>query len=113
MPDSFNLFIHTLCVPIMQAAQFGLSVLPLRSLIWPFQKLPLTLQRVPKYADIIKAFRALSFQGNRQFSIREGSEQSSNAHACRISTPRQGVSIFDKAWEWTVYFSDRRLAMPP
>ena len=27
-----------------------------------------------------------------------------DAHACRISTPRQGVSISDKAWEWTVYF---------
>ena len=24
-----------------------------------------------------------------------------------------GVSISDKAWEWAVYFSDRRLAMPP
>ena len=30
-------------------------------------------------------------------------EQSENAHACRLSTPRQGVSISDKAWEWTVY----------
>ncbi len=41
-------------------------------------------------ADILKAFRALSFQGNRQFQIREGVKQSTNAHACRISTPRQG-----------------------
>lgn len=27
--------------------------------------------------------------------------------------PDKGTSIFDKAWEWTVYFSVRRLAMPP
>ena len=39
-------------------------------------------------------------------------KQSKNAHACRISTPRQGVSISDKAWEWTVYFFVWRLAMP-
>ncbi len=27
-----------------------------------------------------------------------------DAHACRISAPRQGVSISDKAWERTVYY---------
>ncbi len=27
--------------------------------------------------------------------------------------PGKGVSISDKAWEWTVYFVVRRLAMPP
>lgn len=46
------------------------------------------------------------------FKNYEGEKQSKNAHACRISTPRQGVSIYDSAWEWTVYFVVRRLAMP-
>ena len=51
----------------------------------------------------IEAFHALSFLGNRQFQNTEGESSQENAHACRLSTPRQGVSISDEAWEWTVY----------
>lgn len=37
--------------------------------------------------------------------------QSQDAHVCRISTPND-EEIFDKAWDWAVYFRIGRLAMP-
>ncbi|MDE6007380.1 MAG: hypothetical protein K2G67_07490, partial [Muribaculaceae bacterium] len=43
------------------------------------------------------------FKEIANFQNIEGESSHQNAHACRISTPRQGVSIFGMAWEWTVY----------
>lgn len=64
------------------------------------------------HTDISKRFLLYPFKEIANFKS-EKERAVKNAHACRISTPRQGVSISGKAWEWTVYFSDRRLAMPP
>ena len=58
-------------------------------------------KRCRTYILINEAFQALSFHENRQnFSLQDIAVK--DVHACRISTPRQGASIFDKAWEWTV-----------
>ena len=59
-----------------------------------------------------KRFYALSFL--RKFAkilILKDNAVKKNAHVCRISTPDKG-EVFDKAWEWTVYFRIGRLAMP-
>lgn len=40
-----------------------------------------------------KRFVLYPLTENRQFSTREGQSSQENAHACRLSTPRQGVSI--------------------
>ena len=51
-----------------------------------------------------KRFFALSFSRKSPiFKTTKEKAVNKSAHACRISTPRQGVSISDMAWEWTVY----------
>lgn len=62
---------------------------------------------------ISKRFVLYPFKEIANFKNKEGEEQSENAPVCRVSTPREGESISDKAWEWTVYFFVGRLAMPP
>lgn len=58
------------------------------------------------------AFRALSFNGNRQISNREGSKQSITLRLSYIRSTATGVICGD-ALEWTVCFSVRCLAMHP
>ena len=60
----------------------------------------------------LRAFFAISFYRKSPISITKRISSQKMARACRFSTFRVKVEIFGKAWEWTVYFRDGRLAMP-
>ncbi len=62
-----------------------------------------------------EALCALSFNGNSpNFKFTEGLKAVVLTLMLVVyPLPDKGDMISDKAWEWTVYFCDRRLAMPP
>lgn len=61
-----------------------------------------------------EAFRALSFNGKSPIFIHRRRKAVDERSCLSYIHSRQGGYRYSiQAWEWTVYFCDRRLAMPP